>query len=138
MDLKRRFTTDYGDAEALMDLSGFAKDCGTYSITYALATPWIQGRKEATTTRTVVVKDVDECSYGGEDPDYHNHCHFPAKCRNVQCGTAGFGPSDAAYECVCENEDFEPDGDNGCRRKAVEAADDGTIPQGTPRGPGHH
>jgi hypothetical protein len=41
------------NAEALMDLSGYTKECGEYSITYSLATPWIQGRAAATVTRKV-------------------------------------------------------------------------------------
>jgi hypothetical protein len=121
VDLKRRFTTDYSNAEPLApsgsNIHGFAQACGSYSVVYELDTPWISGHQHATTTRVVEVVDVDECSYRGEDPTYVNHCHFPAKCVNVQCGTEGFGPSEAAYKCVCEHEDFEPDGDNGCVRK---------------------
>jgi len=38
-----------------MDLSGYTKECGEYSITYSLATPWIQGRAAATVTRKVSI-----------------------------------------------------------------------------------
>mmetsp|Transcript_15400 Transcript_15400/g.31657 ORF Transcript_15400/g.31657 Transcript_15400/m.31657 type:complete len:631 (+) Transcript_15400:59-1951(+) len=124
-DLDRRFTTDYSNAERLFtemmagseSSSGFAKTCGLYYVTYELATPWIQGHPKAMITREVEVGDVDECHYSGLDADFSCMCHYPAKCVNVVCGTGGFAPSEAAYECVCDNDDFESDGDNGCVRK---------------------
>jgi len=125
VDLKRRFTTDYSAAEALMigDYSGFVKKCGTYSITYELATPWIKGRAKASITRLVDVVDANECEYKGADHDFLHMCNFPAKCVNVACGTQGFAPDEPAYECVCEHPDYEPDGDHGCRLKEVASPD---------------
>jgi hypothetical protein len=122
VDLKRRFTTDYSSAEALAvgDFSGFAKKCGSYAITYELATPWIKGRSKATITRTVDVVDANECEYKGADGDFYHMCHFPAKCVNVACGTSGFDFAEAAYDCICEHPDYEPDGDHGCQLKAVD------------------
>jgi len=64
----------------------------------------------------VIVKDVDECVYRGEDPQFLNHCLYPATCVNAVCGTGNFEPGAAAYNCVCEHEDFEEDGKMGCRR----------------------
>ena len=64
---RKMYLTDYSSAEALAvgDFSGFAKKCGSYAITYELATPWIKGRSKATITRTVDVVDANECEYKG-------------------------------------------------------------------------
>jgi hypothetical protein len=66
----------------------------------------------------VVVKDVDECTYRGEDPQFLNHCLYPAKCVNAACGSGRFHDdlSAAAYECVCDHAEYEEDGKLGCRK----------------------
>lgn len=64
----------------------------------------------------MVVTDVDECGYRGDDPEFLNHCLYPATCVNVACGTGRFGPSAAAYECVCDHAEYEEDGKLGCRK----------------------
>jgi hypothetical protein len=134
VDLKRRFTTDYTDAEALAvgDFAGFAKKCGSYSITYELATPWIKGRSKAAITRSVDVVDANECEYTGLDHDFMHMCHFPAKCVNLPCGTNGFEAQEAAYECICEHPDYEPDGDHGCQLKDTPAPTTTPINPPTP------
>ena len=117
VDLTRRFTTSYEHAQELMEISGFVNRCGSYKVEYSIDTPWIVGAPTVTATRDVVVADVDECTYTGEDPRFIPHCHFPATCRNRVCvddEDEPVSPGPHTYECVCLQDGFEPDGDGGC------------------------
>jgi len=120
VDLKRRFTTDYSDAEDLMDLSGFVKKCGKSSILYSLAVPWVALKGSVEARREVEVYDADECSYSGDDPDFYHACQFPAECVNVDCATfdsdSDHTAGEPSYQCSCPRDGFEPDTDNSCAK----------------------
>jgi hypothetical protein len=112
-DLKRRFTADYNGSPDLMHPSGFVKKCGSSVVKYSIETPWISSQPTLSATREVEIVDVDECTYSGADPDFKHACVGFATCTNQVCGEG----VNSGFSCVCLDEGYEDDGNNGCEDK---------------------
>lgn len=113
-DLSRRFLTTYEDL-LLQHPSGYVKQCGESLVNYQLETPWISSQPTTTTTREVEIIDVDECTYDGDDEDFKHTCVGFATCNNQPCGVPGL--KNSGFTCVCLDEGYEDDGNNGCEDK---------------------
>jgi len=78
------------DVEYSAPLSGkYVSDVGTHFVTYAVSAPHLPDGKQIV-RRSVVVADVNECTYDGPVAAFRHACGSRARCRN----TVG------AYECV--------------------------------------
>ena len=85
------------------------KRVGTFAVNYTLTVPWLpeeHGRK-VRAARLVVVDDVDECSYAGDDDDFRPMCFVMeasdhsvanATCTNIVMRDDNIGPG---YTCSC-------------------------------------
>jgi len=85
---KRLINIDYSDPL----LGGPLEAVGTFTVFYALDTPWLPV-EHVTKKRMVIVDDIDECAYAGPLADFQHQCltDGTARCHN----TVG------SYNCSC-------------------------------------
>jgi hypothetical protein len=64
---------------------------GHFEVMYTIQTPWLGADRNITKTRTVIVNDVDECTYTGDVASFHHQCSATARCVNTY----------GSYDCLC-------------------------------------
>ena len=89
---------------------------GTFKLEYSMVTPWLptDAGHTVTAARDVIIQDVNECVYTGDDPTFKHQCYVAdpaggghdadAVCTNVVMTDDNQGPG---YTCSC------PDGYDG-------------------------
>ena len=74
-----------------MAFSDYLEGAGSFEVLYTVEAPYLEGRKPVKLQRSVVVADVDECTYQGDLAQFKHTCGGARPtCRN----TVG------SFECV--------------------------------------
>mmetsp|Transcript_59297 Transcript_59297/g.134255 ORF Transcript_59297/g.134255 Transcript_59297/m.134255 type:complete len:249 (+) Transcript_59297:608-1354(+) len=84
-------SVSYEYSEAGMAFSDYLEGAGSFEVLYTVEAPYLEGRKPVKLQRSVVVADVDECTYQGDLAQFKHTCGGARPtCRN----TVG------SFECV--------------------------------------